>query len=549
MIPKRVLVIEDDKKVMGAICEYLEDKGYIVQAVESKALGDSLVQKAIDSAKDWLPDLILCDLCLPKAEHGFKILDALRKPPTNRIPFMFLTAQEDHESLMEAFKKGALGYVYKSKTTNHLVDVMQALFQTVEGFFTDPATGLPGKTLLGNRLERHPKNRRLFLAIIRLNDFFLRSQAEGENDLISHAHTHLRQYDSKGDMFYLENGYFALLHFPNDHLDYDEYINALNQIIIKADSKGETRRFRLSIGADQYDPLTRNTDPIHLEQRARIALQNIEEGKDLRAYDPSLDNELRTGRKLLDLLPKALEGKGDGLSLVYQPKASLVTNKICGMEALLRWNHPNTGPVIPPKIVGSAKDLRISRSLDQWVLTRAFRQTKTWLDQGHSLTLAVNLSENQITEKFAKEVEAIALSENFPLANLELELAESIDYGDENVRKMVARFIHACKAFGSKVAVDDFGAMNAQPSILSDLEVHTVKIDKSYLGGSTTIVRGLIQIIKEMERICVAEGVEDQETLGLLRTHGCDQIQGYIFGKPLTFDDFSEFLSKGHSLV
>src|SRR5207248_4970377 len=237
------------------------------------------------------------------------------------------------------------------------------------------------------------------------------------------------------------------------------------------------------------------------------------------------------------------------LVLHYQPKVDVRTSRVVGVEALVRWNHPELGLLGPDKFIPVAEDSGLIAPLGEWVLEAACTQAKAWRDEGYTnLSVAVNLSAPQFQLQAVDDVVAGALRRTgLPPRLLELELTESLALeGSEAIRET----LEAISAFGVKCAVDDFGVGYSNFGYLGTLPIDKVKVDKSWVarigegddGGASTLTIGIIAVAKALGLDVVAEGVETQEQLEFLREHGCDQIQGYLFSGPVPADQLSTLL-------
>jgi len=237
------------------------------------------------------------------------------------------------------------------------------------------------------------------------------------------------------------------------------------------------------------------------------------------------------------------------LAVHYQPKVHIGTGRVVGVEALVRWNHPELGLLGPDKFIPVAEDSGLIAPLGEWVLDAACSQAKAWRDEGYAnLTVAVNLSARQFQLQAMDDVIAGVLRRTgLPPRLLELELTESLALqGDEGIRET----LNAISAFGVKCAVDDFGVGFSNFGYLGTLPIDKVKVDKSFVsqigisddGAASALAIGIIALAKALGLDVVAEGVENHEQLEFLREHGCDQIQGYLFSGALPADQLSTLL-------
>jgi len=237
------------------------------------------------------------------------------------------------------------------------------------------------------------------------------------------------------------------------------------------------------------------------------------------------------------------------LVVYYQPKVHIGTGRVVGVEALVRWNHPELGLLGPDKFIPVAEDSGLIAPLGEWVLEAACTQAKAWRDEGYAhLSVAVNLSARQFQLQAMDDVVAGVLRRTgLPPSLLELELTESLALqGNEAIRET----LDAIHAFGVKCAVDDFGVGFSNFGYLGTLPIDKVKVDKSFVsqigvgddGAASALAIGIIALAKALGLDVVAEGVENHGQLEFLRDHGCDQIQGYLFSAPLPATELATLL-------
>jgi diguanylate cyclase (GGDEF)-like protein len=237
--------------------------------------------------------------------------------------------------------------------------------------------------------------------------------------------------------------------------------------------------------------------------------------------------------------------------LHYQPKVNLVTGRLTGAEALIRWNDPHTGLVPPARFISVLEETGLIHDVGRWALRKAIEDHLRWRSAGLAAPrIAVNVSPLQLRDKrFVAEIEeAVRIAPN-AAEGLELEITESLIM--ENVSHSIASLL-AIRALGITVAIDDFGTGYSSLSYLSRLPVDTLKIDRSFVidmnsgSGGLTLVSAIIDLAHALKLKVVAEGVETEEQMRQLRLLRCDEFQGYLFGKPVPRQVFeSLYLTAG----
>ncbi|MGJ0516180.1 MAG: bifunctional diguanylate cyclase/phosphodiesterase [Methylomicrobium sp.] len=243
--------------------------------------------------------------------------------------------------------------------------------------------------------------------------------------------------------------------------------------------------------------------------------------------------------------------KNRELLLHFQPQLDLGRGRIAGVEALLRWRHPEWGMISPAKFIPLAERSGLIIPIGEWVLNEACRQAKAWLDDGHPLVMAVNLSALQFKRGNLLETVANALAESrLPADLLELELTESILLQDQET---AIKTIDELKAMGIKLSIDDFGTGYSSLSYLKRLAVNKLKIDQSFVRDlannpeDAAIARAIILLGHTLQLSVIAEGVETAAQLAFLKSEGCDEVQGFYFSRPLLAGEIAELLAKDFS--
>lgn len=251
-------------------------------------------------------------------------------------------------------------------------------------------------------------------------------------------------------------------------------------------------------------------------------------------------NEERLQAELHDAI------KNNEFILYYQPQFNLATSTFDGVEALIRWQHPIQGLLLPEQFIMIAERSDLIITIGEWVLRSACSQFKSWQDKGLSpLRVAVNVSDRQLKHSDFAELVVKTLSEVKLHPNcLELELSENIIINDEKIIEMVQRL----KDIGVLVALDDFGTVHSETHHLKKIPVNRIKLDKTQIQNiahnehDAAAVKSLIALASSLNLQVVAEGVETFIQLQLLLSHECKEIQGYYFSEPLPAEKVEVFL-------
>jgi diguanylate cyclase (GGDEF)-like protein len=292
------------------------------------------------------------------------------------------------------------------------------------------------------------------------------------------------------------------------------------------------------------------THATSFEQLFRVAEMALEsarrnEPRRWHLFDPQLDRTVATQRALERDLRHALQR--NALALHYQPQVCLATGRVTGVEALLRWPHPELGMVPPQSFIPLAEATGLIRPIGAWVLTEAAAAARRWRKQGLEIGVSINVSVAQLRRQdLAVLVGRVLDATGLPPDALELELTESM-FVDPR-RLDMHRGVQALAAMGVRLAIDDFGTGYSALGYLKRLPVHKIKIDKSFvreLGSNeldAAIVRSIISLARVFGKRVLAEGVEEAGQRRFLEQEGCDEAQGFLFSRPMPEEACTAFL-------
>jgi diguanylate cyclase (GGDEF)-like protein len=333
-------------------------------------------------------------------------------------------------------------------------------------------------------------------------------------------------------------------------LEEEKYAATVAQKIITTIAKpfillGQEFRVTASIGISTY-PLD-GADEQTLTKNADIAMyQAKEDGKNnFQFYSAKLNANSLERLTLESSLRHALER--NEFRLYYQAKRDMANVQISGMEALLRWQHPDLGMVTPMQFIPVAEETGLIVPIGKWVLHTACLQNVAWQKQGlPRLKMAVNLTSRQFgDEHLLRDIASILKSSGMEACLLELEIHESLLMHD--IEKTL-RILTDLKAMGVKIAIDDFGTGYSSLATLQRFPLDTIKIDRSYIrditsrGENSNLAEAIIAMGKSLSLTVVAQGVETREQAEFLREHACDEVQGFYFNKPMSSDKFTDLL-------
>ncbi|MFA5576248.1 MAG: EAL domain-containing protein [Tissierellaceae bacterium] len=423
--------------------------------------------------------------------------------------------------------------------------------------YYDSITSLPNRTYFVEELNNILKNEeetRERLAILYLDidkfkhindtlghdigDYILKLMGNRLAKLIDESHLLARV---GGDEYYI---------LINHYEDIDEITDCANTIIGDFKEPYYIKEYTLylttSIGIATYPDGGIDTNT--LIKNADLALYKSKElgGNTYYIYGEEIESKGLERMMLLNQLRHALEY--DELVIHYQPQIEIATGKIRGVEALVRWQHPEKGLLYPDEFIPLAEESGIIIPMGEWILKRACIDAKKWEDEGHEIVVSVNISSKQFQYRdFLNEViNAIYVSGINP-NKLTLEITESIAISD---MEHTLKILKSLKGLGISVAIDDFGTGYSSLSYLNDMNVNELKIDKSFIWDieknekNRMISNTIILLAKHLGLQVIAEGVENLQQLSILEELDCHVAQGYHFYRPLPIDRIDEIINE-----
>jgi len=289
-----------------------------------------------------------------------------------------------------------------------------------------------------------------------------------------------------------------------------------------------------------------------LLKNADTAMSRAKElGKGYQFFSPEMNAKATKRLVLESSLRRALERQE--MLLHYQPRVDLSTGQITGMEALVRWQHPDLGLVPPVEFIPLAEETEVIFPLGEWVLRTACRQSKIWKRDGFRLIpVAVNLSPRQLRhQELVEVVERVLKETDLDPNHLELELTESVLL--ENNETTIGT-LRQLQRMGIQIAIDDFGTGYSSLSYLKRFPINCLKIDRSFVADvssdpdNAAIVKAIITLAHSLNLKVIAEGVETTKQLDFLRSMGCHEMQGYLFSKPVPVDQATRLLTEKRCL-
>jgi diguanylate cyclase (GGDEF)-like protein len=311
-------------------------------------------------------------------------------------------------------------------------------------------------------------------------------------------------------------------------------------------------RLRATIGITLFPEDGDSTEKLLQKAEQTMTLAKSRSRNRYQFYIASVDSEMRRRRELEKDLREALAL--NQLHLVYQPQIDYRDHRVVGVEALLRWQHPQHGFVPPDLFIPLAEQNGTIIAIGEWVLDQACRQLREWHDLGFNhLRMAVNLSTVQLHHtELPRVVNNLLQVYRLPVRSLELEVTETGLMEDIGT---AAAHLLSLRRSGALIAIDDFGTGYSSLSYLKSLPLDKIKIDKSFVQDllededDATIVRAIIQLGKSLGMQVIAEGVETREQEAYIIAQGCNEGQGYLYSKPLAARDLTLYLKRSATLA
>jgi len=413
--------------------------------------------------------------------------------------------------------------------------------------FHDALTDLPNRRLFMDRMRKETSRAkrlgsRLAVLFLDLDRFKLINDSFGHEAgdlLLMEAARRIKACVRENDIVARFGGdEFAVLITDLKNREEAEHIAQNIQMRIQEplETGEQSRRVSCSIGAALFPE--DGKEPDELLKRADIALYCMKEmGRNGYLFFRP-DMEMRSLERILLEHELARALKQNQFEIDYQPKVELASKRAVGAEALVRWNHPDLGKISPAKFIPIAEETGLILPLGEWVLRHSCLQAKEWQEKGYPpVKISVNMSARQFQDPhLVSKIKAILDETGLDPKWLELEVTESVFMEMENAAAILQQF----RELGVEVSIDDFGTGYSSFSYIKQLPVDTLKIDTSFIRDlhlnkeSQAIVTAILTIAKTLGLNVVAEGVETAEQLAFLNQEGCDQAQGYYFGKPLS---------------
>ena len=551
----RILVIDDAPTNLHVLTAALSAE-FQVQIATSGAI-------ALELATKHPPDLILLDVMMPEM-NGFEVCKLLKAAPAlTNIPVIFITAMSDSESQVAGLALGAADYVSKPfkveivklrirnllerEHLRELIEDKQAELERIAKY--DPLTGLPNRALLADRmslalLQTQRRGQKLAVAFVDLDGFKAVNDSYGHDagdHLLITLARRMKQALRDGDTLARLGGdeFVAVL---VDLADVDASAPMLNRLLAAVAEPVHFGQALLQVSASLGITFYPQAQEIDAEQLIRQADQAMYQAKlagknRFCVFDADQDRGVHAHHESMQRMERALS-QGEFV-LEYQPKVNLRSGEVKGVEALIRWIHPERGILPPADFLPMIEDHALAIELGQWVIESALQQIGHWQRAGLTMQISVNISthhlqQSDFVERLRQTLEA---HPGLPQHCLELELLESGTVAD---LARVSGVVKACQQMGVRCALDDFGAGSASLIYLKRLQVSQLKIDQSFVSqmlgnpDDLAILESIVGLAKAFDIEVLAEGVETVAHGVKLLQLGCELAQGYAIAQAMS---------------
>ena len=541
-----VLLVEDDRSTRLALRGILDQEGYRV--VEA---GDG--EEAMQLYPRVRPDLVLLDARLPRQDGFTTCRQMLAIPQAQRTPVLMITSLADEISVERAFRAGAADFITKPinfgvlrRRVTRLLEAGASERHAYRLAYHDVLTGLPNRAGFRERLrqllERAGSGTKLAVMAFDLDRFKMLNESLGHDvadDVLVQLGDRIRRQLRADDLLgRVGSDEFALafeIETPETAVLVANKILASVALPLHVDAQELV--LSASIGIALYPADDRDLDSLIRHAETALNQAKTAGGAQHHFWQTHMSVAVRRRLDMETDLRKALDRSE--LILFYQPQMNLSSGLVSGVEALVRWQHPQRGLVSPLDFIPLAEDTGLIGPIGEWVLREACRQNRLWQSRGlPPLRMAVNVSGHQLAapEFVATVARALAETDHAP-QRLEIEVTETTLMRNLEAS---AEVLSRLRGLGVRISIDDFGTGYSSLGYLKHLPVQTVKIDRSFVAElpenahDAAITNGVIDMGHNLGLEIVGEGVETAAQLRYLRERGCDVIQGYLLHAPTT---------------
>jgi len=558
--PLNILVVDHFNNVSSSVLAELRKGGYapLHKRVET-------AQEMREALHNTTWDIIISsdDMANFSAVSALNIL----KENEEDIPFILVCEAVREDAAVNVMKQGAQDYFLKEnlkrlvpavKRELQYVAIRNEYIEDEERLYHDmhynPVSDLPNRTLFCERMQKAILTSRrsgdpLAVLIIKLDQFQLVNNALGSvrgDHLLKQVGLRLQKYMEAADAIAHFGGTIFATLLPEAEIE--ETIRTAKRLIAAIGATFMTENLPISltgnVGISRFPE--HGSDPNTLIQRAQIALlAAVQLGSGYSIYQPEMDADSYNRLLLMGRLAATI-GKETELFLQYQPQVEMKTMRVVGVEALVRWQHPTHGLIFPDQFISATEQTGLIHPLTTWLFKTALKQYRTWQDLGLEITQAVNISARSLQDlEFPYHVASMIKAQKGGPEWLQIEVTEGAIMANPS-RAM--NILTQLSSMDISLSMDDFGTGYSSLGRLKNIPVDEIKIDQSFVKNMCTnsddamMVHSMIDLIHNLGRIVLAEGVENQATWDMLASLGCDRAQGYFIARPMAGDQIPHWL-------
>ncbi|HQU85839.1 MAG TPA: EAL domain-containing protein [Pyrinomonadaceae bacterium] len=569
---ENILIIDDEAMVRNVLSELLCDKYACFSA--------SSAEEALEVIQNKTFNLIISDIDLGGLS-GIDIIPKIHEVSPETVVVM-ISGKQTIESAIDAMRVGAFDYIKKPFDLDHVeVAVRRALDhnyllsakQRYESYlenlvkqrtnelhylaYHDALTDLPNRILFEDRFFQalnnfQPAHQKIAVLFLSLDRFKIISDTLGHIPgfkLLQEVATRLKKCVGENvTIARFEGDEFAMFFTQIKNLDEVVKIAGdINRAIDLPYNIEEHEIFTTASMGISFFPED-GEDIQALMKNAGIALSSAKDhgGNTFRLYSSEMNLAALKRVSLENDLRRAIER--EEFEVYFQPKINIVNRQIAGMEALVRWNHPENGVISPIDFIPLAEETGLIVPLGEWILRSACKQNRKWQEEGFKpLPIAVNVSPRQLENpQLGEFIESVLAETQMEPKHLELEVTESSIMSNPET---AAGLLGNLKKIGIRISIDDFGTGYSSLSYLKHLPVDVLKIDRAFVQDlavnqdDAALVMTIITLAHQLRLKVVAEGVENEDQLRFLQLLKCDEWQGFLYSKPVTAIKFAAFLN------
>ena len=544
---RKILIVENDEFNLKSLISLLADRYEIITACDGK-IGLRLLE---ENYKDLA--LVLMNIQIPVLS-GFDFLRKVQEDPfLSLIPIIVMTASDAPKTEVVCLNLGAADYIRKPYHAELIKKRLENVIRLRESSVSlreiekDSLTGLYTEQAFfhySRRIMQFRSDKKMHVIIGRIKDFELIISIYGRkkaNELLCYMASIYNKKFKYGLLAKKGKAPFLCLLSDDYKLDHQRMDNVINEFTENAPIKGIRIKYGIYKNIDKNLPITTICD--YASMAAETVMEDY--NHDYAYYTDELAQKRIYNQMIENCFTDALKNKE--FMIYYQPKIDVITEKVIGAEALVRWQRTDGSMISPENFIPIYEKNGQIQKLDAYIFGQVCRLQKRILDESKKLlSVSVNLSRSSILcEEIVEQYTKIVRENDIPITCVPLEITESASVYGQKVVKVAERLLQS----GFKLHIDDFGSGYSSMESLSRLPFSVLKIDKSLIDHICEtrveiLVNHIIKLSKDLNMRVLAEGVETKEQLDILRKIKCDEIQGFYYARPMPEVEFVEYVRR-----